>query len=35
MSLLEVRDLSIDFGARRVVNNVSFSLDARAKNWRW
>jgi microcin C transport system ATP-binding protein len=31
MSLLEVRDLSIDFGARRVVDRVSFSLDAGEK----
>src|SRR5712691_6600141 len=31
MSLLEVRDLSIDFGARRVVDSVSFSLDAGEK----
>jgi microcin C transport system ATP-binding protein len=31
MSLLEVRDLSIDFGARRVVHNVSFNLDAGEK----
>ena len=31
MSLLDVRDLSIDFGARRVANNVSFSLDAGEK----
>ena len=28
MSLLEVRDLSVDFGARRVVDRVSFSLAA-------
>ena len=28
MSLLEVRELSVDFGARRVVDRVSFSLDA-------
>jgi microcin C transport system ATP-binding protein len=28
MSLLDVRDLSIDFGARRVVDRVSFTLDA-------
>ncbi|HTD91651.1 MAG TPA: dipeptide ABC transporter ATP-binding protein [Burkholderiales bacterium] len=27
MSLLEVRDLSIEFGARRVVDRVSFSLN--------
>ena len=31
MSLLEVRDLSIDFGPRRVVDRVSFSLDAGEK----
>ena len=31
MSLLEVRDLSVDFGARRVVDRVSFSLDAGEK----
>ena len=31
MSLLEVRDLSIDFGARRVVDRVSFTLDAGEK----
>jgi microcin C transport system ATP-binding protein len=31
MSLLEVKDLSIDFGARRVVDRVSFSLDAGEK----
>jgi microcin C transport system ATP-binding protein len=31
VSLLEVRDLSIHFGARRVVENVSFSLDAGEK----
>ena len=31
MSLLEVRDLSIDFGTRRVVDRVSFSLDAGEK----
>src|SRR6267143_1412713 len=31
MSLLEVRDLSISFGARQVVDNVSFSLDAGEK----
>jgi len=31
MSLLEVRDLSIEFGARRVVDRVSFSLDAGEK----
>ena len=31
MSLLEVRDLSIDFGSRRVVHNVSFNLDAGEK----
>ena len=31
MSLLEVKDLSIDFGARRVVHNVSFTLDAGEK----
>src|SRR3954465_12179967 len=31
MSLLEVTDLSIDFGARRVVEKVSFSLDAGEK----
>ncbi len=31
MSLLEVRNLSIDFGARRVVDRVSFSLDAGEK----
>ena len=31
MSLLEVRNLSIDFGARRVVQDVSFSLEAGEK----
>src|SRR4051794_26721932 len=31
MSLLEVTDLSIDFGARRVVERVSFTLDAGEK----
>src|SRR5260370_41464358 len=31
MSLLEVRDLSIHFGARQVVDKVSFSLDAGEK----
>jgi microcin C transport system ATP-binding protein len=31
MSLLEVRDLSIDFGPRRVVHNVSFTLNAGEK----
>jgi len=31
MSLLEVRDLSVSFGARQVVDNVSFSLDAGEK----
>jgi microcin C transport system ATP-binding protein len=31
MSLLEVRDLSVYFGARRVVENVSFSVDAGEK----
>jgi microcin C transport system ATP-binding protein len=31
MSLLEVRDLSIDFGPRRVVDRVSFSLEAGEK----
>ena len=31
MSLLEVKDLSIHFGARRVVDSVSFSLDAGEK----
>jgi microcin C transport system ATP-binding protein len=31
MSLLEVRNLSVDFGPRRVVDNVSFSLDAGEK----
>jgi microcin C transport system ATP-binding protein len=31
MSLLEVRDLSIDFGSRRVVDRVSFTLDAGQK----
>ncbi|HEV3009083.1 MAG TPA: dipeptide ABC transporter ATP-binding protein [Burkholderiales bacterium] len=31
MSLLEVRDLSIDFGPRRVVDRVSFTLDAGEK----
>ena len=31
MSLLEVRDLSVDFGSRRVVDRVSFSLDAGEK----
>jgi len=31
MSLLEVRGLSIDFGSRRVVDRVSFTLDAGEK----
>jgi microcin C transport system ATP-binding protein len=31
MSLLEVKDLSIDFGRRRVVDRVSFTLDAGEK----
>ena len=31
MSLLEVKDLSIDFGSRRVVHNASFTLDAGEK----
>ena len=31
MSLLEVKDLSIYFGPRKVVDNVSFSLDAGEK----
>ncbi len=31
MSLLEVRDLSVEFGAHRVVDRVSFSLDAGEK----
>jgi len=31
MSLLEVRELSIDFGSRRVVDRVSFTLDAGEK----
>ena len=31
MSLLEVSDLSIEFGTRRVVDRVSFSLDAGEK----
>lgn len=31
MSLLQVRDLSINFGTRRVVNAASFSLDAGEK----
>jgi microcin C transport system ATP-binding protein len=31
MSLLEVRDLSIHFGPRKVVDSVSFSLDAGEK----
>ncbi len=31
MSLLEVRDLSVDFGTRRVVDRVSFSLEAGEK----
>ncbi len=31
MSLLEVRSLSVDFGRRRVVDSVSFSLDAGEK----
>ncbi|HJY78656.1 MAG TPA: dipeptide ABC transporter ATP-binding protein [Burkholderiales bacterium] len=31
MSLLEVRDLSIHFGQRKVVDSVSFSLDAGQK----
>ena len=31
MSLLEVKDLSIHFGQRKVVDNVSFSLDAGQK----
>jgi microcin C transport system ATP-binding protein len=31
MSLLEVRDLSVEFGTRRVVNHISFTLDAGEK----
>ncbi|HEV8107805.1 MAG TPA: oligopeptide ABC transporter ATP-binding protein OppD, partial [Burkholderiales bacterium] len=31
MSLLEVKDLSIHFGHRKVVDRVSFSLDAGEK----
>src|SRR5688572_23818911 len=31
MSLLEVRNLSIDFGRRRVVHGASFALDAGEK----
>src|SRR3954468_20370054 len=31
MSLLEVKDLSIHFGHRKVVDKVSFSLDAGEK----
>src|SRR5258705_10806548 len=31
MSLLEVRDLSVHFGARRAVDRVSFSLEAGEK----
>ena len=31
MSLLEVRNLSVEFGARRVVDRVSFALDAGEK----
>ncbi len=31
MSLLEVRDLCVEFGSRRVVDRVSFSLDAGEK----
>ena len=31
MSLLEVKDLSIDFGSRRVVHNASLTLDAGEK----
>jgi len=31
MSLLEVRDLSVEFGSRRVVDGVSFSLEAGGK----
>ena len=31
MSLLEVRDLSVHFGPRQVVDKVSFSLDAGEK----
>jgi microcin C transport system ATP-binding protein len=31
VSLLEVKDLSIDFGSRRVVHNASFTLDAGEK----
>src|ERR671918_308644 len=31
MSLLEVRNLSIDFGPRRVVDRASFTLDAGEK----
>jgi len=31
MSLLEVKDLSIYFGQRKVVDNVSLSLDAGEK----
>jgi microcin C transport system ATP-binding protein len=31
MALLEVKNLSVDFGSRRVVDNVSFTLDAGEK----
>src|SRR5689334_8238876 len=31
MSLIQVRDLSIEFGRRRVVDRVSFALDAGEK----
>jgi microcin C transport system ATP-binding protein len=31
VSLLEVKDLNIDFGSRRVVHNASFTLDAGEK----
>ncbi|HEX3170911.1 MAG TPA: ATP-binding cassette domain-containing protein, partial [Burkholderiales bacterium] len=31
MSLLEVRDLTVDFGAKRVVDRVSFTVEAGEK----
>ena len=34
MSLVEVKDLSVAFGKKRVVNGASFTLDA-ARPWRW
>ena len=31
MSMLEVRDLTVDFGAKRVVDHVSFTVEAGEK----